>query len=203
MSCCLTSCYVRCRIKSLFSLLLWLCEDIRICPWPASNKCHSCLKTVRKNQRSESCAVFTSKCHLKCLTDQLDRSVQKFFCSTCLPRAKSSEEAIFADEWLKTFTCKRGYKIFHQNIDATRRGTDHIRLLLQDKSLHLLGISETYIKSFVNSSELFVDGYQVERNDQSKWNYGGVLCFIREDIYYLRRCDGETQLQESISLEIL
>ena len=97
---------------------------------------------------------------------------------------------------------KHGYKICYQNINVILRRIDHIRLLLQDKNLHLLGISETHIISTVNSSELSVDGYQIERNDRSKGYYGGVICFIRKYIHYLKRFDIALQLQESIWLEI-
>ena len=196
-------CYVRSRSKCMLWLLLLMCGDIETCPGTASNKCHSCQKTIRINQAFGLCAVCTGKYHLKCLTDQLDRNVEKFFCSTCLPHARSCEEATFADKQLKAFSHKRGYKICHQNINGILRRIDHIRLLLQDKSLHLLGISETHINNSVNSSELFVDGYQVERNDRSKGHYGEVICFIREDIRYLRRFDLDSQLQESIWLQIL
>jgi len=57
---------------------------------------------------------------------------------------------------------------------------DHIRAYLLSKSLSIIGITETWLSSSVNNSELVFPGYNIYRVDRN-YNKGGGLLFLVKD----------------------
>ena len=58
---------------SVYSMLLIVAGDIETCPGPKYT-CPTCTKTIRKNQKYGCCDTCSSRCHMKCLEDKLDRN---------------------------------------------------------------------------------------------------------------------------------
>ena len=103
---------------------------------------------------------------------------------------------------LKSFTRKRGFKILHQNINGIGSKMDSVKILLGKKNIHVFGFTESHINASITDEEVSVDGYYVERLDRTTGSYGGVVCFIRNEINYERRKDLEMKGMEAIWIEV-
>ena len=88
---------------------------------------------------------------------------------------------------LKRFTIKGGLKILHENINGTSKNIDSIRRILQYKNIQIFGFTESRLNISVTDAEISVDGYKKERLDRKNSTHGGVICFIRSDVYYERQ----------------
>ena len=197
--------FIRSRTRCVLQLLLLLAGDIETCPGPRGIRCPSCLKCIRKNQSSAACFNCKLKSHLKCMTDRFADNAEELYCSTCsvnkFPDLRSEIPDERVHEELDSFCSKnRGLKLFHRNINGLLGKMEKVRLLLTGtrRNIHVYGLTETHLHRSVLDDELYVDGYTLERADRSKGHYGGVLCYIRNDIQYQRRRDLESPGLEAI-----
>ena len=58
-------------------------------------------------------------------------------------------------------------------------------------------------ESTITNAELSIDGNTIERKDRENGVLGGVLCYIRSDVNYIRRVVLENKDLEAIWIEIL
>ena len=82
---------------------------------------------------------------------------------------------------------------------------EKIQLLLEEtkKDTHILGISETHLNADISDSQASVQDYTFVRKDHAKGTWGGVGCYIRNDIRWQRREDLEQKCIEAMWIEIL
>ena len=101
------------------------------------------------------------------------------------------------------FVKLRGLKLIHQNIRSLGGKIDHLRLLVRElkSEIHLLTLSETWLKEDVGNGECDIPGYRLYRKDR-KGNHGGVAVYAREDLSVIRRDDLEFRFAEVLWLEI-
>lgn len=80
---------------------------------------------------------------------------------------------------------------------------DEIKQVFGKSSINILGVSETWCKSFVSSNSINIDGYRVFRNDRLRRRGGGVCLYISENlkakVIYERMDEG---LIEALFLEV-
>ena len=107
-------------------------------------------------------------------------------------------------EKISAFLKTRGLELLHQNINGLVDKMDKIKLFLLDSKnkIHLYCISETHTNNTVTNSQIDVPGYNIERKDRVNGIYGGVLCYIIEDLNYQRRYDLEVEGLEVIWIEL-
>ena len=197
------------RKKYFLKMLLLLAGDVELCPGPNYKmSCLSCLKTVRKNQSIDVCYNCKERFHLKCLKDVYKNGTEYLYCTRCDINGENveKEDISFSKTKLSAFTNKRGLKIFHQNVNGVLDKLDKISLLLlnhANKNIQIFGVSETHLCTTTNNTVINVEGYTIERKDRDKGVYGGVLCYIRDDINYQRRYDLEVAGIECIWIELL
>lgn len=73
-----------------------------------------------------------------------------------------------------------------QSILPTKRAEkfDDIKSIIQNSFLDIVGVSETWLKSYHTNSTLKINGYKIVRNDRSKRTGGGVAFFISTKIKF-------------------
>ena len=103
---------------------------------------------------------------------------------------------------LNAFLHKSGFKVLHHNVNGIPTKIESIRLFLEHKNIHIFGVTETHLTNSFTDDEVSVDGYNLERLDRKCEVYGGVICYIREDLSYERRKDLEIEGIEAIWVEI-
>ena len=64
------------------------------------------------------------------------------------------------------------------NANSLRSHLDFIKATLLDRSLHIISISETWLRSFVSDDLLKLENYFLIRNDREGKEGGGVTCYI-------------------------
>lgn len=74
----------------------------------------------------------------------------------------------------------RGFKVGHFNTRSVRNRMDDVRLLLTLNQFDVLTISESWLDSSVNDSEVSIPGYDVIRHDHRGQNKrgGGTMFYI-------------------------
>ena len=72
---------------------------------------------------------------------------------------------------------------------------------LKEFPYDILSLSKTSLDEKTQSSAFNIDNYAFERKDR-KSHGGGVACYIREDIKYMRRYDLESETLECMWLEL-
>lgn len=187
-------------------LLLLLSNDIERVPGPHQRVvCFGCTKTIRKNQASGICTTCHERLHIKCMKDTLINEKEHLFCHACFVYDFDGESVKYSNPMLSEFVKKSGLKVLHQNVNGLLKSLDKIKAILSglNKNIQFLGLSETHNNGSVSDLELSIDGYTFERKDRIRGSHGGVLCYIRSDIIYVRRSDLENTDIEAIWIEIL
>ena len=69
-------------------------------------------------------------------------------------------------------------------------------------NIHILGITETWLKNCHTNCEIAIQGYSIERNDRAEGNGGGVAVYIHESVSYKRRSDLENEALEALVVQV-
>ena len=99
------------------------------------------------------------------------------------------------------FPKEKGMKFSHLNIRSLRNKKDDLGMFLRDNPYDLLGLSETWLEEYISDSLIAISGYNFERKDRQEHG-GGVCCYIRSNVSYIRRHDLENDELELLWLEI-
>ena len=68
----------------------------------------------------------------------------------------------------------------------------------------ILAFSETWLKPSISSDDLHLHSFRKpERKDRTGDSHGGVIIYVKEDIYYKRRLDLEPRGIECIWIELI
>ena len=86
------------------------------------------------------------------------------------------------------------------NINAILKHLDEIKILLDEKKPHIMGLNETKLDSNIGDDEISVEGYSLVRKDRNTHG-GGVALYEHNDILFIKRLDLACEL-ESISVEV-
>ena len=97
----------------------------------------------------------------------------------------------------------KGLKLGFLNIHHVVPKMDQVRELIQTQNPCILGLSETFLNDNIDDNLLHVANYSLERRDRRGQEGGGVLCFIKNSISYVRRTDLEPDDMEIIWIEII
>ena len=98
-------------------------------------------------------------------------------------------------------THKKGLKVCHLNAQSLIPCLDELKLWLKFNSYHVITLSETWLDSSVDDTEINIPGFVIERKDRNRHG-GGVAIYIKDDIKYVRRYEVEKENNESIWVEI-
>ena len=151
---------------------------------------------------------------MKCLFDSVEKGHEICLCSICdNTSSDSSGPSGETDRYIKKcdrselnkFLKGRGFKIFHQNVDGLLDKVEKVQLLLEEakKNIHILGISEAHLNADILDNQASVQDYTFIRKDLAKRIWGGVGCYIRNDIRWQRRQDLEQKGIEAMWIDIL
>ena len=77
----------------------------------------------------------------------------------------------------------RGFKITSLNINSLLKHIDELRILLADRSIDILSISETKLDDSIKSCEVQIPGYEFIRRDRNRQG-GGVGFYIKTSINF-------------------
>ena len=92
-------------------------------------------------------------------------------------------------------------KIAHSNINSIRNKIDDITVELSDYDI--ICISETKLNASIPSSNLMINSYHIPiRKDRDYNNGGGLIIYIKNNIFFKRRDDLESNSIENIWVEI-
>ena len=78
---------------------------------------------------------------------------------------------------------------------------DELRVFITDNKPHIIGITETKIDSTIQSSDIEIDDYVIERNDRDKHGRG-VALYINKTVNYRLREHLRNINVESISIQV-
>ena len=91
-------------------------------------------------------------------------------------------------------------KLAHTNINSIRNKLDDVAAELSDYDI--IGISESKLNNSIPSSMLMLDSYNMPiRKDREINNGGGLIIYIKNNIFFKRRDDLENNSIENILLE--
>ena len=83
----------------------------------------------------------------------------------------------------KRTTSLHNLDIYSLNIFSLMSHLDELRLLIEDKKPHIIGINETKIDQLINDSDINIEGYDVVHWDRNKFG-GGVALYIHKSINF-------------------
>ena len=78
---------------------------------------------------------------------------------------------------------RKGMAIATLNIYRLTTHIDELRLVMEEKNIHILAINETKLDELMPASLVSVDGYSLEREDRNFFG-GGVAIYIKNTINY-------------------
>ena len=94
-------------------------------------------------------------------------------------------------------------KIAHSDINGLRNKIDDISVNLSDFDVTCICLSETKLNDHIATKKLMIDSYHNPiRKDRNINNGGGLMVYIKNDIFYKHRPDLENAELENIWLEI-
>ena len=194
--------------------LLLLAGDIETNPGLIKFPCTMCSKPVKRNQHGiqcDSCDLWTHAYCCNMGTDEywcLSVSETEWLCPTCLiselPYANSS---LVSDASLSLLNltntsdsslepnlsplteCKTTPIFCHLNVQSLLPKMDKFRLLLSEATRPaIVGVSETWLNSSVQDSEVSISSFELYRRDRRKHG-GGVLVYVPGSYCSRRRTD--------------
>ena len=77
----------------------------------------------------------------------------------------------------------KGFKIGHLNIRSLIKNIDQLKIYLSNHQHDIIRINETWLDDKINTYEVSLDGYDLERKDRKRTG-GGVAMYIRNSISY-------------------
>ena len=96
---------------------------------------------------------------------------------------------------------KKGMAIASLNINGLRSHHDEIKMLLNDKGIHVLALNETKLDASVPKELTEISGFQEKRLDRT-CNGGGVALYVRDSIKMTQRDDVPSEGLELLCVEI-
>ena len=194
--------------------------------------CVCCSKPVKRNQKALACTKCGEWVHIKCdriplckYNDPLEDFVD-WQCCKCLLQElpfwdnasnENNESSTAAantncdkdDQNIGTgdtrngeFPYGKGMKIAHVNIRSLRNKVIDVQYFLTSNQYDLFSLSETWLDDDICMNEIScVPGYKFVGKHRGSLG-GGVGCYIKENISYLRREDLESDEIELMWLEI-
>ena len=92
-------------------------------------------------------------------------------------------------------------KLAHTNTNSIKNKLDDIAAELSDYDI--IGISETKLNNSILSSTLMLNSYNIPiRKDREINNGGGLIIYVKNNIFFKRRDDLETNSIENIRIEV-
>ena len=139
-----------------------------------------------------------------------DVTIDESLSSRSTPNSNSSSTFCEADNdsenenLYEQFDCfkNKGLHFIHINARSLISKSEEIRLLVKAWNPAVLAISESWLDSSVNDSEITIQGYLCDRKDSNRQG-GGVSLFIREDLAYNRRNDLCSENLEFLAIDLL
>ena len=117
------------------------------------------------------------------------------------PKNLNDQTALYQD-FEKRFEV-RGLHFVHLNVRSILHKISELRILFKSKSLAIIAFTETWLNDSMNDEEINIDGYKVVRRDRSSGPGGGVCLYIRNDIAFNINVDMQTDVTESLWINVL
>ncbi len=74
------------------------------------------------------------------------------------------------------------------NVNSMVKHIDELRILLESKPTDILLINESKIDDTVPDNEIYINGYNIIRNDRNR-NGGGVIMYLGQSLSFTERND--------------
>ena len=212
----------------MLSMCLLLCGDIHPCPGPVQkrtpkNPCGYCEKGVRSNSRAINCDVCEKWIHAKCcgISVTVYEQLLKEFPCTCdkciMSQLPGTDSDLLDDEHVSNnqlpddfqvpqdklgFSKMKGLHFIHLNVRSLLPKLSELKVIANSTRAAVIGITESWLDSSVQDSEVEIPGYVIVRNDRRR-DGGGVCLYIRNDLAFNPRSDVNKSDTESLWIEIL
>ena len=97
--------------------------------------------------------------------------------------------------------CMKGLAIASLNLNSSLPHIDEMKILVKEKSIHVLALNETKLDDKIAGDLLRIDGYTLYREDRAR-NGGGVAVNVSDSLKHSRRNDFPERALEMISIEV-
>ncbi len=192
--------------------ILLLSGDIHPCPGPNYKyPCGTCHKPVKSNQKGILCDSCNKWYHIKCIDMPVDEyfrlgnSDEPWECNECLlpfnftdsffnssstsieSLASESDTSVHEANIFHEFNTlrkkhQRNFIVSHININSVQHKFHELSVILRNKLVDCLFVSESKINDSHLSSSFKIDDYTLYRRDNQSDKGGGLMCFVRSDI---------------------
>ena len=95
----------------------------------------------------------------------------------------------------------KGLRVASLNVNSMVKHIDELRILLESKPTDILLINESKIDDTVPDNEIYINGYNIIRNDRNR-NGGGVIMYLGQSLSFTERNDLVPDSLEMICVEI-
>lgn len=75
------------------------------------------------------------------------------------------------------------FHVVHINAQSLLQHYDYLRIMFQSQLVHVISVSETWLKPSLDSQLVYLPGYVLYRNDRTGKGAGGVGMYVREDLH--------------------
>ena len=117
------------------------------------------------------------------------------------PSSVSSDTSSVQASILSSIDFSKHLSFVHYNVQSVFPKLDALFAELRD--LDILAFSETCLNNSISTDDLLLQQYHPpERKDRIGDSHGGVMIYVRENIYYTRRRDLEPQGIECLWIEL-
>lgn len=170
----------------------------------SSRVCAECTRQISSDQLFSSCNMCSLDYHNVCVNVS-STTANTWWCNSCFFKASISELPF--DEGYVDYKCfsGKGLKIAHLNIRSIKNKIDHLRVFLYQNSVDILCLSETWLNSDINDSEILIEGYDFCRIDRKLMEHdrgGGLICYIKNCIVYKEVSNFNADNVESLWVEV-